>query len=88
MIPFIPTGLPAFTAATGPDPEPDPDGYPKRSTCAHCTEVIEQEGPGADWTIGNLFGGRSSECPQAPNPDGGPMPGHTPGTAILSPPKR
>ena len=87
MIPHIPSSLPVTQGPVPPSPEPDLDGYPKRSVCEHCGDVIEQAANGADWTRGNLLGGDDSECPKAPNPDGGPMPGHTPGN-VLHPPKR
>lgn len=85
MIPYIPPSVPMMQGPEAP-PEPDPDGYPKRSTCQHCGYVIEQAADGAAWTVGSLFGD-SPECPQAPNPDDGPMPGHAPGT-VLHPPRR
>lgn len=89
MIPFIPpaSALPVVHGPAPAPPEPDPDGYPKRSICEHCGDVIELAADGAAWTRGNLLGGDDPECPQAPNPDDGPMPGHAPGV-VLHPPRR
>lgn len=87
MIPFIPPpSQQPVTQGPVPLPEPDLDGYPKRSVCEHCGDVISQATEGAPWTVGGLFSD-NPECPQAPNPDEGPMPGHTPGT-VLHPPKK
>lgn len=82
MIPYIPPSVPAVQGPPPPPPEPDLDGYPKRSICEHCGDPIALAAADASWTVGN---GR--ECPQAPNPDDGPMPGHAPGL-VLHPPKR
>lgn len=87
MIPFIPPAS-SLPVVQGPANRvvPDLEGYPKRSCCEHCDEVIAQASDGAPWTVGGLFSD-SPECPQAPNPDDGPMPYHVPGL-ILHPPKR
>jgi hypothetical protein len=87
VIPFIPASVPVVQGPAPRPPEDDLNGYPKRSVCVHCDDVIEQAADGAAWTRGNLLGGDSPECPDAPNPDDGPMPGHEPGT-ILHPPRR
>lgn len=86
MIPFIPPSLPFVQGPVPPPPEPDFDGYPKRSVCAHCDDVIEQAADGAPWTVGSRFGD-SRECFKAPNADDGPMPDHAPGI-VLHPPKK
>lgn len=88
MIPFIPpaSALPVVHGPAPAPPEPDPDGYPKRSLCQHCGDPIELAAEGGEWGMGTRHG-RSTECPQAPNPDDGPMPGHEPGT-VLHPPRR
>ena len=87
MIPYIPPPPPPGERAAAPASEvPDVDGYPKRSICAHCGEVISQAAQGADWVVAGLFGD-ARECPEAPNPDDGPMPDHAPGV-VLHPPKR
>ncbi|MCP9209597.1 hypothetical protein [Streptomyces cucumeris] len=87
MIPFIPsTNSPVVASGPTRPVEPDPEGYPKRSCCEYCEEVIKQVADGAPWTVGNLLGGDNPECPKAPNPDDGPMPHHAPGI-ILHPPK-
>lgn len=87
MIPFIPASPPVVHGPPPSPPEPDPDGYPKRSCCTYCGEVISLAEEGAPWTVGNLVGGEDRECPKAPNPDDGPMPDHAPGV-VLHPPKR
>lgn len=58
-------------------------GYPKRAArCKHGDHILRQDAPDTAWV--DAFDGR--ECPDAPNPDDGPMPPHEPGSAILSPP--
>lgn len=86
MIPIIPQTIPTVQGPAAPV-EPDLSGYPKRSTCAHCTDVITLASSGERWTVRGRISD-SRECHLAPNPDEGPMPGHVPGTAILHPPKR
>jgi hypothetical protein len=85
VIPHIPRDVPV---AQGPAPEPEPDleGYPKRSLCQHCGDPIELAALGGEWGMGTRHG-RSTECAAAPNPDDGPMPGHVPGV-VLHPPRR
>ncbi|MEE1737093.1 hypothetical protein PUR49_11380 [Streptomyces sp. BE147] len=82
MIPRIPPPMPMVQGPVPPPPPPDLDGYPKYSFCLHCGDVVAQSAKGARWVVGN-----SPECPEAPNPDDGPMPGHMPGT-VLHPPRR
>lgn len=75
--------------------EPEPvaetaeQGFPQRTTCRYCKRVLERDATGAPWTSAKLAGlsGRDPECHAAPNPDDGPMPGHEPGSAILSAPE-
>lgn len=82
MIPYIPPSVPVVHGPVPLAPEPDLNGYPKRSVCVHCEDAMELAADGAAWTVGY-----SRECPQAPNPDDGPMPGHEPGV-VLHPPRR
>lgn len=56
--------------------------WPQRTLCKYCDDPLSRTGDAEPW----LSLGRNPECESAPNPDDGPMPGHTPGTAIMSPP--
>lgn len=58
------------------------------STCAFCKRTIQQATPGAPWGLKKIgTPGYDSECPQAPNPDDGPMPSHRPGTPVVTNPE-
>ncbi|MGW1436786.1 hypothetical protein ACWD7M_16245 [Streptomyces griseus] len=81
-IPRIPLPVPMVQGPVASPPPPDLDGYPKYSTCLHCGDVLTLTAEGARWAVAN-----APECPKAPNPDDGPMPGHEPGT-VVHPPKR
>lgn len=58
-----------------------PVDYPKRTMCRFGDHTLSQASPDAQWL--DAWGGW--ECPDAPNPDDGPMPSHEPGAKILSP---
>jgi hypothetical protein len=58
-------------------------GYPKRAArCKHGDHVLSKAAPDAPWR--DAFD--NPECQDAPNPEDGPMPGHEPGSPVLSPP--
>lgn len=56
----------------------------QRSTCRWCRRPIERASAASEWKSGFFGGGGDRECPDAPNPYDGPMPGHEPGTAVVS----
>lgn len=64
------------------------DPRPDRSKCRWCKRMIEREPDSQDWTSSKLasVAGRNRECPDAPNPDDGPMPGHEPDGFVIHPP--
>lgn len=61
-----------------------------RSICRFGDHVIEQENPGDPWydSTSMLGGYLNRECPGAPNPDEGPMPGHEPGVIAVNPSRK
>lgn len=66
--------------------ERDSARWPQYSTCKHCKSVIRRDGHGASWVASGPAGTTHTQCPKAPNPNDETMPGHAPGTAIVSPP--
>lgn len=64
------------------------DDRPDRAVCRHCHRQLERAPGIRQWTAAQLasVSGRSTQCPAAPNPDDGPMPGHTPDGFLVHPP--
>lgn len=66
------------------------DSRPDRSHCRFCKLVIERDVDDQKptmWTAAKIgVAGRAPQCPAAPNPTGGPMPGHEPDGVIIHPP--
>jgi hypothetical protein len=59
----------------------------QRSTCRWCKRPIERATETADWKsdfFSLLSGDGNRECPEAPNPDDGPMPNHDAGTTVVN----
>lgn len=52
-----------------------------RSMCRFGDHALEQQEEGGPWVsgYGMVYPGVTQECPDAPNPDEGPMPHHEPG---------
>jgi len=63
------------------------DPGPDRSNYRYCGRPIEREPDSDEWAVAQLAGlDPNPQCPQAPNPDEGPMPGHRPRDFIVHPP--
>jgi hypothetical protein len=61
--------------------------YQRAASCRFGEHILHRHGPGEPWVAAQLGGlGDSPECPDAPNPEDGPMPGHEPGTAAVTNP--
>ncbi|NUR59341.1 MAG: zinc finger BED domain-containing protein [Catenulispora sp.] len=64
------------------------DPRPDYSYCLHCGRLISREPDSGTWTATQLAGfDPNPQCPKAPNPDDGPMPGHQAKDVIIHPPK-
>ncbi len=53
----------------------------RSGACEYCEKALQlTDEPDARWTSSMGWGtsGQTPECPEAPNPDDGPMPGHKP----------
>lgn len=56
--------------------------------CRFCGGVLRRYGPEDPWLVSSLLNQLGNrECPDAPNPDDGPMPGHEPGTPAVTNPE-
>jgi hypothetical protein len=63
------------------------DPRPDRAVCTWCTRTIERMPGAVEWTAAKVgVEGRDLQCPAAPNPDDGQMPGHQPNGVIIHPP--
>lgn len=63
------------------------DVRPDRATCRYCRRPIQREVDSTAWTTAKVgVDGRDPQCPAAPNPEDGPMPGHIHDGVIVHPP--
>ena len=69
----------ATVRASAPEPI-----YERAGSCRWCPRPLHRHGPGEPWmTAKRLNLGDDPECPERPNPEGGPMPYHEPGTPAV-----
>lgn len=62
--------------------------YQRAASCRFGEHALHRHGPDKPWVVSKRGGlGDDAECPDAPNPEDGPMPGHEPGTKAVTNPE-